>query len=52
MSRLLRGSPDGRGSFLVEQIAFLGLTTAERNTLMFQQRKLKQSVSLRQNPYK
>lgn len=48
----LRGSPDGRGSSLLEQIAFLGLTSAERTTLTFQQRKLKQSVSLRQNPYK
>ncbi|XP_041846504.1 putative palmitoyltransferase ZDHHC13 isoform X1 [Melanotaenia boesemani] len=33
------------------QIAFLGITTAERATLMFQQRKLRQSVSLRQNPF-
>uniref|UniRef100_A0A668ADJ7 Palmitoyltransferase n=1 Tax=Myripristis murdjan TaxID=586833 RepID=A0A668ADJ7_9TELE len=33
------------------QIAFLGLTTAERNTLMHHQRKLPQSISLRQNPY-
>uniref|UniRef100_H2UT64 Palmitoyltransferase n=1 Tax=Takifugu rubripes TaxID=31033 RepID=H2UT64_TAKRU len=33
------------------QIAFLGLTSAERTTLTFQQRKLNQSVSLRQNPY-
>ncbi|KAF1393181.1 hypothetical protein PFLUV_G00035800 [Perca fluviatilis] len=33
------------------QIAFLGLTTAERTTLTLHQRKLRQSVSLRQNPY-
>ncbi|TKS70446.1 Palmitoyltransferase ZDHHC13 [Collichthys lucidus] len=33
------------------QIAFLGLTTAERTSLMLHQRKLRQSVSLRQNPY-
>uniref|UniRef100_A0A8C9Z186 Palmitoyltransferase n=1 Tax=Sander lucioperca TaxID=283035 RepID=A0A8C9Z186_SANLU len=34
------------------QIAFLGLTTAERTSLTLHQRKLRQSVSLRQNPYK
>lgn len=34
------------------QIAFLGLTSAERTSLTFQQRKLQQSGSLRQNPYK
>uniref|UniRef100_A0A8C5EH63 Palmitoyltransferase n=1 Tax=Gouania willdenowi TaxID=441366 RepID=A0A8C5EH63_GOUWI len=33
------------------QIAFLGLTTAERTTLTHQQRKLRQNISLRQNPY-
>lgn len=33
------------------QIAFLGLTTAERANLMLHQRKLPQSISLRQNPY-
>uniref|UniRef100_A0A7N5ZSZ1 Palmitoyltransferase n=1 Tax=Anabas testudineus TaxID=64144 RepID=A0A7N5ZSZ1_ANATE len=33
------------------QIAFLGLTTAERSSLALHQRKLPQSVSLRQNPY-
>ncbi|XP_029284597.1 putative palmitoyltransferase ZDHHC13 isoform X1 [Cottoperca gobio] len=33
------------------QIAFLGLTTAERTSLMLHQRKQRQSVSLRQNPY-
>nr|XP_033488212.1 palmitoyltransferase ZDHHC13 [Epinephelus lanceolatus] len=33
------------------QIAFLGLTTAERTNLTLHQRKLRQSVSLRQNPY-
>lgn len=33
------------------QIAFLGLTTAERMNLMLHQRKLRQNVSLRQNPY-
>ncbi|XP_062295228.1 putative palmitoyltransferase ZDHHC13 [Scomber scombrus] len=33
------------------QIAFLGLTTAERTSLTNHQRKLRQSVSLRQNPY-
>uniref|UniRef100_A0A8C9YWV3 Palmitoyltransferase n=1 Tax=Sander lucioperca TaxID=283035 RepID=A0A8C9YWV3_SANLU len=33
------------------QIAFLGLTTAERTSLTLHQRKLRQSVSLRQNPY-
>lgn len=33
------------------QIAFLGLTTAERTSLMFHQKKLRQSASLRQNPY-
>ncbi|XP_068167527.1 putative palmitoyltransferase ZDHHC13 isoform X2 [Antennarius striatus] len=33
------------------QIAFLGLTSAERTTLAFHQRKLRQPVSLRQNPY-
>uniref|UniRef100_G3PY69 Palmitoyltransferase n=1 Tax=Gasterosteus aculeatus aculeatus TaxID=481459 RepID=G3PY69_GASAC len=33
------------------QIAFLGLTTVERTNLMFNQRKHRQSVSLRQNPY-
>uniref|UniRef100_A0A3Q4AX18 Palmitoyltransferase n=1 Tax=Mola mola TaxID=94237 RepID=A0A3Q4AX18_MOLML len=42
------------GSVLVlqlYQIAFLGLTTAEVTNLMHHQRKLRQSVSLRQNPY-
>lgn len=34
------------------QIAFLGLTTAERASLSHHQRKLRQNVSLRQNPYK
>uniref|UniRef100_A0A8D3CUR8 Palmitoyltransferase n=1 Tax=Scophthalmus maximus TaxID=52904 RepID=A0A8D3CUR8_SCOMX len=33
------------------QIAFLGLTTAERTSLTLHQRKQRQSVSLRQNPY-
>ncbi|XP_058484866.1 putative palmitoyltransferase ZDHHC13 [Solea solea] len=33
------------------QIAFLGLTTAERTSLTLHQRKLRQPVSLRQNPY-
>ncbi|XP_071345602.1 putative palmitoyltransferase ZDHHC13 isoform X1 [Trachinotus anak] len=33
------------------QIAFLGLTTAERTNLTFHQRKLRQPVSLKQNPY-
>uniref|UniRef100_A0A672GYW4 Palmitoyltransferase n=1 Tax=Salarias fasciatus TaxID=181472 RepID=A0A672GYW4_SALFA len=33
------------------QIAFLGLTTAERTNLTLHQRKLRQNVSLRQNPY-
>ncbi|KAL1006998.1 hypothetical protein UPYG_G00080410 [Umbra pygmaea] len=33
------------------QIAFYGLTTAERANLMLRQRKLPQSISLRQNPY-
>uniref|UniRef100_A0A7N8YPC6 Palmitoyltransferase n=1 Tax=Mastacembelus armatus TaxID=205130 RepID=A0A7N8YPC6_9TELE len=33
------------------QIAFLGLTTAERTNLTLHQRRLRQSVSLRQNPY-
>ncbi|XP_078139380.1 putative palmitoyltransferase ZDHHC13 [Centroberyx gerrardi] len=33
------------------QIAFLGLTTAERTSLTQHQRKLPQSISLRQNPY-
>ncbi|XP_061593876.1 putative palmitoyltransferase ZDHHC13 [Cololabis saira] len=33
------------------QIAFLGITTAERSTLILQQSKLRQSVSLRQNPF-
>ncbi|KAM6950189.1 putative palmitoyltransferase ZDHHC13 [Lycodopsis pacificus] len=33
------------------QIAFLGLTTAERMNLMLHQKKLRQSGSLRQNPY-
>uniref|UniRef100_A0A8C4H9E4 Palmitoyltransferase n=1 Tax=Dicentrarchus labrax TaxID=13489 RepID=A0A8C4H9E4_DICLA len=33
------------------QIAFLGLTTAERINLTLHQRKLRQSASLRQNPY-
>ncbi|XP_054468147.1 putative palmitoyltransferase ZDHHC13 [Anoplopoma fimbria] len=33
------------------QIAFLGLTTAERTNLTLHQRKLRQPVSLRQNPY-
>ncbi|XP_051983975.1 putative palmitoyltransferase ZDHHC13 [Xyrauchen texanus] len=33
------------------QIAFLGLTTAERVNLTFRQRKLPQSFSLRQNPF-
>ncbi|XP_036442144.1 putative palmitoyltransferase ZDHHC13 isoform X1 [Colossoma macropomum] len=34
------------------QIAFLGLTTAERSSLMLSQRKLPHSFSLRQNPFK
>ncbi|XP_030650293.1 putative palmitoyltransferase ZDHHC13 [Chanos chanos] len=33
------------------QIAFLGLTTAERSNLIFRQRKLPQAFSLRQNPF-
>ncbi|XP_021176275.2 palmitoyltransferase ZDHHC13 isoform X1 [Fundulus heteroclitus] len=33
------------------QIAFLGLTTAERTNLIYQQRRMRQSVSLRQNPF-
>uniref|UniRef100_A0A8C1RSZ7 Palmitoyltransferase n=1 Tax=Cyprinus carpio TaxID=7962 RepID=A0A8C1RSZ7_CYPCA len=33
------------------QIAFLGLTTAERANLMHRQRKLPQAFSLRQNPF-
>uniref|UniRef100_A0AAQ6A400 Palmitoyltransferase n=1 Tax=Amphiprion ocellaris TaxID=80972 RepID=A0AAQ6A400_AMPOC len=33
------------------QIAFLGLTTAERTNLTLHQRKLRQTGSLRQNPY-
>lgn len=33
------------------QIAFLGLTSAERMNLTLHQRKLRQNVSLRQNPY-
>uniref|UniRef100_A0A8C6KRB0 Palmitoyltransferase n=1 Tax=Nothobranchius furzeri TaxID=105023 RepID=A0A8C6KRB0_NOTFU len=33
------------------QISFLGLTTAERATLLLQQRKLRQPVSMRQNPF-
>ncbi|KAM9817380.1 LOW QUALITY PROTEIN: putative palmitoyltransferase ZDHHC13 [Neosynchiropus ocellatus] len=33
------------------QIAYLGLTTSERMNLMFHQRRQRQSVSLRQNPY-
>ncbi|KAK9542408.1 hypothetical protein VZT92_000273 [Zoarces viviparus] len=33
------------------QIAFLGLTTAERMNLTLHQKKLRQSGSLRQNPY-
>uniref|UniRef100_A0A6Q2YGW5 Palmitoyltransferase n=1 Tax=Esox lucius TaxID=8010 RepID=A0A6Q2YGW5_ESOLU len=33
------------------QIAFYGLTTAERANLMLRQRKLPQTISLRQNPY-
>ncbi|XP_023262054.1 palmitoyltransferase ZDHHC13 isoform X2 [Seriola lalandi dorsalis] len=33
------------------QIAFLGLTTAERTNLMSHQRKIRQPVSLKQNPY-
>ncbi|CAF88271.1 unnamed protein product, partial [Tetraodon nigroviridis] len=33
------------------QIAVLGLTSAERTTLVLQQRRLQQPVSLRQNPY-
>ncbi|KAL1271817.1 hypothetical protein QQF64_030833 [Cirrhinus molitorella] len=33
------------------QIAFLGLTTAERANLMHRQRKLPQTYSLRQNPF-
>ncbi|XP_019731968.1 putative palmitoyltransferase ZDHHC13 [Hippocampus comes] len=33
------------------QIAFLGLTTAERMSLMMHARKLRQSLSLSQNPY-
>uniref|UniRef100_A0A4W4HSD2 Palmitoyltransferase n=1 Tax=Electrophorus electricus TaxID=8005 RepID=A0A4W4HSD2_ELEEL len=34
------------------QIAFLGLTTAERTSLMHGQKKLPNSFSLRQNPFK
>uniref|UniRef100_A0A1A7WRS7 Palmitoyltransferase n=1 Tax=Iconisemion striatum TaxID=60296 RepID=A0A1A7WRS7_9TELE len=34
------------------QIAFLGLTTAERANLLLQHRKLRQPVSMRQNPFK
>lgn len=48
----LRAVTDWRVSFVSEQIAFLGLTTAERTSLTLHQRKLRQSVSLRQNPYK
>uniref|UniRef100_A0A3Q2R1V7 Palmitoyltransferase n=1 Tax=Fundulus heteroclitus TaxID=8078 RepID=A0A3Q2R1V7_FUNHE len=33
------------------QIAFLGLTTAERTNLIYQQRRMRQYVSLRQNPF-
>ncbi|CAG5849196.1 unnamed protein product, partial [Menidia menidia] len=36
---------------LYQQVAFLGITTAERVTMMFQQKKLRQSVPLRQNPF-
>ncbi|XP_062327619.1 putative palmitoyltransferase ZDHHC13 [Osmerus eperlanus] len=35
----------------LHQIAFYGLTTAERTNLMFYQRKLPHPFSLRQNPY-
>lgn len=35
-----------------EQVAFYGLTNAEMSNLMLRQRKLPQSISLRQNPYK
>lgn len=35
-----------------DQIAFLGLTTVERTNLTHRQRKLRQPVSLRQNPFK
>lgn len=38
--------------FLLEQIAFLGITTAERTTLILQQKRLRQPVSMRQNPFK
>ncbi|XP_041917366.1 putative palmitoyltransferase ZDHHC13 [Alosa sapidissima] len=39
--------------FIVQvfQVAYLGLTTAERANLMMRQRKLPQAMSLRQNPY-
>ncbi|XP_017282200.1 putative palmitoyltransferase ZDHHC13 isoform X2 [Kryptolebias marmoratus] len=33
------------------QIAFLGLTTAERSTLILQPKKLRQPMSMRQNPF-
>ncbi|XP_047220045.1 putative palmitoyltransferase ZDHHC13 isoform X2 [Girardinichthys multiradiatus] len=33
------------------QITFLGLTTAERTNLLLQRRRMRQSVSLRQNPF-
>ncbi|XP_037553633.1 putative palmitoyltransferase ZDHHC13 [Nematolebias whitei] len=40
-------------SLLVQlyQIAFLGITTAERTTLIFQQKRMRQPVSMRQNPF-
>jgi len=41
--------------FVLEQIAFLGITTAERTTLIFQKRKMRpmnEPVSLKQNPFK
>uniref|UniRef100_A0A3Q1F5H3 Palmitoyltransferase n=2 Tax=Acanthochromis polyacanthus TaxID=80966 RepID=A0A3Q1F5H3_9TELE len=38
--------------FQLYQIAFLGLTTAERTNLTLHQRKLRQTGSLRQNPHK
>ncbi|XP_008335198.1 putative palmitoyltransferase ZDHHC13 [Cynoglossus semilaevis] len=37
--------------FQLYQIAFFGLTTTERNSLTLHQRKMRQTVSLRQNPY-
>lgn len=35
-----------------DQIAFYGLTTAEKTNLMFYQKKVPHPISLRQNPYK